>query len=206
MSQKTQLSQKLAKFEGLFCSWFFITDQAMVTALALLFDKVHFLNQLEYVIELSAKYRIEISYSGPIETLSIEPLDPTVKKDPLESLGPRQKRTVHAYLYLSDQFFMHNALLFPDVFYCSLLPKSEVLSTELIKKGKKGELNTYRVTRNPLTVSTGAEHELNRLLSEGKIPIVGGIIPALRAGNKGGFSATQIATALAIKSVALVLP
>jgi hypothetical protein len=55
----SQLIQKLAKFEGIFCSGFFIPDQALVMALALLFERVHFLNQLEYVIELSKKYSIE---------------------------------------------------------------------------------------------------------------------------------------------------
>jgi hypothetical protein len=206
MKQISQLSQKLARFEGLFCSGFFIPDQAMVTALALLFERVHFLNQLEYVIQLSKKYSIEIPHYDRIPQLSLKPIDPTVKEDPLASLSPRQRRTVHTYLYLSDQFFIHNALLFPDIFSCSLLPKGEVLSAKLIKKGKKGELNTYRVTRNPIVVSTEAESELNKLLSEGKIPIIGGIIPESGLPNKGGFPATQIATALAIKSVALVLP
>jgi hypothetical protein len=107
---------------------------------------------------------------------------------------------------LSDEFFMHNALLFPDIFHCSLLPKGDVLSVKLLKKSKKGELNTYRVTRHPLAVSTYADSEFNALLSEGKIPIVGGIVPGLGSVNTRQFSATQIATALAIKSVALVLP
>jgi len=206
MSKKTPLSHQLAKFEGVFCSGFFIPDQAMVTALALLFEKVHFLNQLEYVIELSKSYNIESPNIDRVVQVSLTPLDPSVKEDPLDPLTPRQKRTVHTYLYLSDQFFMRNALLFPEVFHCSLLSKGEVLSVKLIKKRVEGELNLYEVKKNSLRVCTGAQGELNQLISEGKIPIVGGIVPATSSQGKESFSATQIATALAIKSVVMILP
>ena len=208
MTRKTdKLAHDLARFEGVFCSGFFIPDPEIVTALALLFDRIHFLNQLEYVIELSKHYRIEVPHSDKkVDEVGLVPTDHSAEEDPLSSLTADQRRTVYTYLYLSDQFFLHYSSLFPEVFYSSLLPGGEVLTAELVKKGKKEQLNTYRVTRNPLTVSTGAEGEVNRLISEGKIPIFGGIsfLSSLRGGKR--FSATQIASALAIKSVAMVLP
>jgi hypothetical protein len=112
----------------------------MVTALALLFEKIHFLNQLKYVIELSKHFRIEHPIIGQISDFSIKPADPNIEydvEDPLGGLSPGQRRTVQTYLVLSDQFFMRNALLFPKVFHCSLLPKGEVLSAELVKQVKK---------------------------------------------------------------------
>jgi len=201
--EKVTLSQKLARFEGVFCSGFFIPDQAVVTALALLFDKIHFLNQLEYTIEVSKFYRIEHPDIDSVSKIVLTPIDHD-EEDPLVNLSTDQRMTVNTYLYLSDQFFSRNALLFPDIFHCSLLPNSEVLTAELIEKGKPGQLNRYRVTRNPLTVSVGGNNELNKLLKSGCVPIVGGIVPTKTANDS--FSATQIAAALAIKSIAMVLP
>lgn len=206
MTKNIKLSHKLAKFEGVFCSGFFIPDQAMVTALSLIFEKVYFLNQLEYVIELSKKYVINAPAFVENQEIKITPIDTVIKEEPLHSLSLRQKRTVHNYLYLSNHFFMRNALLFPKVFYCSLFPKGKVLSAKLIEKGVKGRLNLYEVKRNPLTVSVGGQGELKRLISEGKIPVVGGIVPIKSSEIDKDFSAMQIATALAIKSIAMVLP
>ncbi len=206
MTKNIKLSHKLAKFEGVFCSGFLIPDQAMITALSLIFEKVHFLNQLEYVIELSKKYTISAPAFIENQEIKITPTDPATKEEPLYSLSLRQKRTVYNYLYFSDQFFMNNALLFPKVFCCSLLAKGEILSAKLIEKGVKGRLNLYEVKRNPLVVSVGGQGELKRLISEGKIPIVGGIVPIKSSEIDKDFSATQIATALAIKSIAMILP
>lgn len=207
MGKKLPLSQKLSKFEGVFCSGFFIPDQAMVTALALLFDKVHFLNQLEYVIELSKTYTMELSELNDfVEKIKLIPKNGQEKKDPLSPLSAQQRRTVLTYLFLGDRFFVRNALLFPEIFKCSLLPKSEVFSAKLIEKGKKGQLNKYEVTRNPLVVCKGAQDELNEFISQGKIPIVGGIASESSGVRSKRFSASEIAAALAIKSVVMVLP
>ncbi|MGA2078055.1 MAG: hypothetical protein ABSH52_31585 [Terriglobia bacterium] len=205
MSNESELSRRLTAFEGVFCSGFFIPNQAIVTALALIFEKVHFLNQLEYVIELSKTLRLKVpGIEDVLDEISLTPVDPENKDDPLASLNSAQRRTVLAYLYLSDRFFMRNALLFPDVFQCPLLPNGEVLSAKLIKQGRPGELNTYEVTRNSLVVAAGARDELQKLLSGGRIAVVGGIMPEHI--RKVRFAATQVATALAIKSIAMVLP
>ena len=79
-----------------------------------------------------------------------------------------------------------------------------MLSVELLKKGPPGQKNLYKVTENPLVVSTEAEDELYRHLSQGHIPIVGGIVQA--SSQSRSSSSMEIATALAIKAVAMVLP
>lgn len=199
------LLHQLARFEGVFCSGFFIPDPALVTALSLIFDRVHYLNQLEYAIELSKRVKIQIADSSKLRDIRLEAVD-GVEEDPLASLTPAQRETALAYIHLADQFFWHYALLFPNVFHCSLLPNGEVLTATLVKKGTKGKLNTYDVKRNPLTVCTDGLHELDRLISEGKIPIVGEVFPTRQGKAKARYSANQVAATLALKSVAMVMP
>jgi len=207
MKSETDLLRKLGSFEGVFCSGLFIPDKAMVTALALLFEKVHFLNQLEYVIEFSKHYSLKISTNVKVEDLKLIPQKSDLGiSDPLSSLTEQQRKTALNYLLLSDSFFVNNALLFPKVFYCSLLPNSEIISVKQVKKGGAGKLNTYSGKKNDLVVSTGRGGELNKLISRGAIPIVGGIVPAKKTGENNQFSAIQLATNLAIKTIAMVLP
>lgn len=205
MSQK-ELLRRLSSFEGVFCSGFFIPDGSVITALALLFEKVHFLNQLEYAIDFSKRYNILLNNPSIINDMRLTPTDESTTEDPLENLAESQKETVKAYLYLSDQFFMQNALLFPNVFNCSLLPNGEVLKVTLIKQGKAGEKNTYNVEKNPLVVCTDGYDELNKLIKSGKIPILTSCGQHMYSVKKDRLSAEQIAANLAINSIAMVLP
>lgn len=207
------LGHQLASFEGVFCSGCLIADPSLITALALLFDKVHFLNQLEYVIELTKHYRIEHPAFNPVELPSLQPVVPhtfepieDMADDPLLELEPEQRRSAHTYLWLTDRFFLRNAPLFPEVFACSLLPGGEVLSAKLVKKGGKGQLNTYQVEKNPLVVSFGSEDELSGLLKEGRVPIVDRLVSRPVGQGQGRRTPTEIAAALAIKTVAMVMP
>lgn len=210
---KASLAQQLSRFDAVFCSGFFIPDPAVVTALALLFERVHFTNNLEYVIEFARKYRFNFTEPleipepelTPTDALNKTPVDNT-EDDPLYSLKPEHKKTAHAYLYFADQFFMEYALLFPDVFYCSHLPNGEVLSAELIREKVDGDLNEYKVTRNPLIVTMGGVQELQRLEAEGKIPVISNVIPSKTSKRKSPQSAEKIAAMLALHSVAMVLP
>jgi len=197
------LAKRITSFEGIFCSGFYIPDQRHITALSLLFDKVHFLNQLEYVIEFSKKYRIELDKEIP--DVELTPFEHDAD-DPLKGLTEEQRKTVNAYLVLSDQFFMKNALLFPKVFSCSLLPNNEVLTAKLIKEGIDGKLNKYEVTRNPLTVCTDAKDEFANYVNSGCVPVFlnGATFTPKQAIS--GVSAQQIAANIALSSVTMVLP
>ena len=201
-----ELLKRLSSFEGVFCSVFFIPDQAVVTALSLLFERVHFLNQLEYAIELSKTVRITLKNSSHIPELKIEPKDGTAH-DPLTGLNDERKRTVHAYLILSDEFFLRNALLFPKIFRCNLFPDSKVITATLIKEGRPGELNTYEVRRNPLVVCTEGFSEVAKHIDAGRVPILCNSGNCLyEATNLNRSDPKSLAASLAIRAVAMSLP
>jgi hypothetical protein len=205
-----ELAKRITSFEGIFCSGFLIPDQRHVTALSLLFEKVHFLNQLEYVIEFSKKYRIRFENEKDIPELNLIPCNGNSSSkdphDPLSGLTNEQRHTVNAYLFLSDEFFNRNALLFPKVFSCSLLPNNEVLSVTLVKEGKNGALNTYQVKRNPMAVCTDAKDEFARYINSGCVPVFLNGAQFTPKSQLSSPNAKQIAANIALSSVAMVLP
>lgn len=197
------LAKRITTFEGVYCSGFYIPDQRHVTALSLLFDKVHFLNQLEYVIEFSKKYRIELNKEIP--DIELTPVGHD-EGDPLSELTKEQRKTVNAYLVLSDQFFMNNALLFPKAFSCSLLPNNEVLSVKLIEEGVNGKLNTYEFTRNPMSVCTGSKDEFANYVNSGCVPVFLNGATFTPHKSYSNPNAKQIAANIALSTVTMVLP
>lgn len=200
------LAKTITTFEGVFCSGFFIPDQRYVTALALLFDKIHFLNQLEHVIEFSKRYSIKFPGEHKTPEMRLTPASEDEADDPLKNLTEEQKATVFKYLFLSDQFFLDNALLFPSVFKCSLLPDGEVLSVKLVEKGMPGQLNKYQATKNPLMVATDAGDEFSKLLSGGRVPVLLSNFHFPTTPGMGAPNAQQIAANIALNTVAMVLP
>jgi hypothetical protein len=199
------LSQQLSKFEAVFYSGFLIPDPAITTALALLFEKVYFLNNLEFVLDFSKRYKFAVSPDKEIPEVKLTSMNSS-DENPLSGLTPSQRRTAKTYLFLADQFFVHNARLFPDVFYCTLLPKGEVLSVELVKEKVDGKLNEYKVTKNSLTVSMEGLTELDRYIAEGKVPILSNVVKHKNKSLESPISASQAAASLALKSIAMVLP
>ncbi|HAI97278.1 MAG: hypothetical protein CL866_06650 [Cycloclasticus sp.] len=183
-----------------------IPDQRHVTALSLLFDKVHFLNQLEYVVEFSKRYRISLNNEENLPELSLVPSSPGSDEDPLKDLTKEQKETVNKYLFLSSEFFYRNSLLFSDVFSCSLLPDDGPMSVKLIKEGKNGEKNTYEVTRNDLVVCTDSMDEMASFIDSGCVPVFMNGAKFTPRNTVVASDAKQIAANIALSSVAMVLP
>jgi len=200
------LSKRITSFEGIFCSGFYIPDQSHVTALSLLFDKVHFLNQLEYVIEFSKKYHLILKNEETLPKLTLTPHETDEAEDPLEGLTKKQKETVNKYLLLSSEFFYKNSALFPDAFSCSLLPPEGPLSVKLIEEGKKGKLNKYSVTRNPIVVATGAKDELASFINSGCVPVFMNGAQFIPKDSISKSTSKQIAAHTALSSIAMVLP
>jgi len=209
MTVKKRLITKAAVFEGVHCSGLWFRDPSLVTAVSLLFEKVHILNHLEYVIDFANRFRLEIpSQPGDID-VKIEPLGEygPEESDPFRELTPTQRRTAYAYLFKAGSFTTFYSELFGEVFQCSLLQDNEPWQVELLRKGDPGELNTYRVKPSPLIVSLGARHELDQLVSRGAIPILGMSIPGEHAvASQKRRTARYLASLLAMKSVDLVLP
>ena len=206
MSQSNiSLSRQLSKFEAVFCSGFLIPDPAITTALSLLFEKVYFLNNLEFVLDFAQRYKFALRPNAPIPEVKLTPVN-EADGDPLSNLTPAERKTAETYLFLADRFFVKNALLFPKVFHCTLLPKGEVFSTKLIKEKVDGKQNLYEVTKNSLAVSMEGINELDRYIEEGKIPILSNVINHNAKSLASPITASHAAATLALKSIAMVLP
>lgn len=205
------MKTKYKTFEAVYCSGFLI-DPPLVTALCLLFDKIHLLNHLEHVIAFSKQFEFVFQKSDMLsrldEMMEIKPVDSEEEgEDPLSRLTTEQKRTARAYLALVDHFTINYHDLFGSVISSSLLPDDKVFDVKLIKKGVKGKLNLYRVEKKPLYVSTGGLGELDTLIAQGLIPVVGKHHARVKGQAENiEQGAVFLASILAMTSVKLVLP
>ncbi|MDF2479426.1 MAG: hypothetical protein K0S24_4909 [Sphingobacterium sp.] len=198
-------------FEGVYCSGFFLKDPSMLTAMSLLFDKVHILNNLEYVIEFSKKYRFNFPKHVASEMekhhMTITPAtDEAGEEDPFEGLTREEKKTATNYLYFASQFLLHNHELVGNVITTSLLPHGEVFNVKLINEGQSGELNTYSVKLNSLSVTTGGLEELNNFLNRGVVPLFARNTHTHFPVPNGGMNTSYLATLIGMKAVEMVLP
>jgi hypothetical protein len=207
MNQKDkELLNNLSTFNGVYLSGFYIKNKATVTALSLLFEKVHLPNQLEMVIEFAKNYLFDPENRFPDIKIEIESIeDEGGQDDPLAGLNEVEKLTAQKYLYVSQMFCIHNHELFPTIFTTDMLENNKVLDVKLIKKGVKGKLNKYRVTPAPQIVSLNGLSAIKTKLDNGFVPIIGQeklYDTALNVfkDNKA------VASILAMKSVEMLLP
>lgn len=207
MRQKEkEFLSSLTTFNGIYLSGFYIKNEATVTALSLLFEKVHLPNQLELVIEFAKKNIISPENIMPGWDVNIESIEEKDSQlDPFEGLTEIQKLTVKRYLLFSLDFCIQNQELFPTVFTTDMLKNSRALNVELIKKGKDGGLNTYQVELAPLIVSLDEFSKISNKLNEGYIPIIGqekiyNDKSSIFNNNK------EVASILAMKSIEMLTP
>lgn len=205
--KEKELSKRLTSFEGAYLSGFFMTNQSMVTAMSLLFEKIYLPNQLELVIELSKKYKIETSIEKETK-MHFERIDgdKRVIENPLEELTPAQQKTAQDYLLIAHQFCMRNHELFPTIFETDLLKDNKVFDVELVEKGKKGELNKYKVKTNPIQVTTEGMHQLHNRLKSGSVPLIGVGDFDLSTTKLENIPDASVAALIAMKSIEMVLP
>lgn len=202
------ISKRLATFEGAYLSGFFMTKPAMVTAMALLFEKIYLPNQLELVIEISKKYRIEtkIDKDFRLKFEKIEPDGQIIIEDPLTGLSAIEQKTAHQYLMLAHEFCVRNHELFPAIFETDLLKKNEVFDVELVEKGVGKNLNKYNVRMNPLQVTTDGIGELMKRLRRGSVPLLGMGELQLETFSMKEIPDKSIAALIAMQSMELILP
>lgn len=193
---RKDLSKQLARFEGTYMSGFFMANPAMVTGMSLLFDKIYLPNQLELVIELSKRYRINTS----INDIAI-----SIEGDPLAELSAPQKETAHKYLLLAHNFYTKHHELFPAIFESDLFVDNEVFNVKLLKKGDKG-LNTYEVSLNAMQVTLDGLEEIDKRLKMGSVPLIG--VGDLNLGHLkiDKLTDSSIAALIAMRSIEMVLP
>lgn len=205
--KEKELSKRLSTFQGAYLSGFFMTNQSMVTAMSLLFEKIYLPNQLELVIELSKKYRIDTSIKEELQ-MKFERIDgdELIIENPLEGLTEAQQKTAKDYLITAHGFCIRNYELFPSIFETDLLKNNQVFDVELVKKGENGKLNTYNVKTNPLQVTTDGLHELENKLKRGFVPLLGLDEFDLSTTKINNIPNSSIATLIAMKSIEMVLP
>jgi len=191
-------------FEAVYTSGLTI-DSSLLTALCLIFDKIHILNNLEFAIELSKNYKFETINAELAELargMEILPADENyAEPNPLSILNEEQAFTAKCYLSTVFEFGLrYDSLFEAGVINCSLFKDNQPIKVKPTKKGKPGELNTYEAFHN--------KEELNRMVESGKVPILG--YPHVKLKNaktkSKKFTAPQLAYMLALRPLNLVLP
>lgn len=194
---------QLTRFSAVYCSGPFIPDPSAVTALALLFDKVHLPNNVEIIKAVARKYNFSPVDWGPgiRATVQLERSD----RDSFSDLTPAQSASVERYLTAAIGFAHTFADLYGPVFESEMFeesPKLQVLEPRKpLEEGKGRFVTTFRQT---LTFAEGDEDRLPRLLDQGYVPVVGKYHPV--DGAVDAASTRQLAALLAMKSIEMVLP
>lgn len=207
---KKKTKSSFESFEGVYCSGFFIKNPALVTAMCLLFEKIHILNHLEYVINFSKKFQFVFPQEPPPfihDVVYLEPVSPEDEEEnPFHNLTLKERQTANTYLNLASRFIIHYSDLFGEVLHSSLIPSGKVLDVQLVKKGVPGRKNTYCVKMNPLVVSTDSLNELDNLISRGAVPVLDKYRVGTNRLSNETLRPRYLASLLAMKSVELILP
>jgi len=155
--------------------------------------------QVEAIRAFSQSYEI----TGDIDELTEISIEPD---DPFAALTPEERVTALRYLDHSFRFVQGYASLFGDVFQTNAFEEALPYKAELVRQGAPGELNTYKVTTQPM-IMTDDEELYPRLISEGYVPIVTYTGGRATGGNKLNEHTTkQLAALLAMKSVEMLFP
>lgn len=199
----------IGQFKAAYCSGFLIHDSSLITAMALLFEKVYLPNSIEFIKEFSKHYQI---LPGPLSkdsgfSMTITDYYSGKEANPFSDLTEQQQQTVLLYFECAVQFIFANGLLFPDVFETPLFENGQPLEITLVKKGKPGKKNLYKGTPKPLLLTENDEDSLPSLLSKGYVPVVGHRlheVPLQKAVDNT--SAKQLAALLGMTSISVLFP
>lgn len=202
----------VTNFKALYCSGFFIPNPAAITAMSLLFEKVFLPNNLNLIKEFSKRFLIQGLVLPPqLGHVTLKITCNGKPADPFKRLSPAQRKTALSYLNGGMLFSMAYSELFDEVFESNLFEEKTPYEVELIKKGRKGKLNTYKVKLRPMILHESAEEEeresFSNMIEEGYIPLVTKYIPFNKQRkNLHQTTAKQLAVLLAMKSVEMILP
>jgi hypothetical protein len=210
MSNK-QISQALSSFEAIYCSGFFVPDPALITAMGLLFERVHFVNHVEYIVHFARNFEFSLTEEQKRELLDVQ-LNPAPgltfdEADPFRELDDDEKITAYAYLEKARLFLYDYSELFPTVFQSSYLPSGKIIDIKLMdKKPQKGKY-LWGFRWNPMFLSLGQTQEIEEHIQKGAIPIVASHDmnrPQIRMRRK--LSGIDVASILAMQAVEMMLP
>lgn len=191
-------------FRAVYCSGLLIPNQATVAALGLLFEKVYLPNNIEFVVEFAKKYKLR-SKNDKYKDILVTPQGHTAE-NPIDLLPLEQQENAYKYLDWCMECAIRNHSLFGEVIESSAFGDSGPLHAELMKEGGPGKLNTYRVTRVPLTLVGEDADRLANLVKSGYVPVIGNPHGTDLAHGADGRTAKELAALLAIKSVEMLFP
>jgi hypothetical protein len=197
----------------------------MVSALSLLFEKVSLPRNLNFVKEFARKYQfagqfktvealiVEVMLQGFFEKYPTNNPNPRFRvgnfdddDDPLSDLTDVQKETANLYLMKGIMFALAYKSLFPEVFETQLVTNTSVTSERI---NDENEESPQRKLTLSYTVEFDErwEDSFPTLVSNGYIPVIGSYqLGQTFNQNLDEFSARQIATLLAMKSVEIIFP
>lgn len=191
-------------FRAVYCSGLLIPNQATVTALGLLFEKVYLPNNIEFAVDFAKKYRIN-SKTDRYKKITIEPESPG-DVNPFDKLSPEQQENAYKYIDWCMDCAIRNHSLFGPVIESEAFGGSGPLHAELIEQGGPGELNTYQVSKVPMTLIGDEPDGIAGLIKSGYVPVVGDLHGASFMKGEHGRTAKELAALLAIKSVEMLFP
>jgi hypothetical protein len=200
--------RSLAAFEAVYCSGLFITDPALVTALAILFDRVYLPNYIEYVLEFPRRFRIENRSILPLtrSDISIRGND-SGDFSVLSNLTPEQRLTALNYMIMTEAFHRQYQPLLGSVFESSLEPHWDKTTAAQIASPIRGHLQPGRVQAGlRMNIQAHPQPYVDGLIEAGVVPVLGAHhIPTVET-HASPRVARNVAAILAINAVRLVLP
>ncbi len=211
MSDK-QLSQALSSFEGIYCSGFFVPDPALVTAMGLLFERVHFVNHVEYIVDFTKNFEFPLTEAQKRELLDVN-THPTPgftfdEADPFRELNSTQKANAYAYLEVSRSFLSNYSELFPTIFESRYLPFGKIFDLKLMsdKPTKEGKY-LWQYRSNPMILSLGQTQEIEEYIGKGAVPILASHdMNRTQIRMRRKLSSRDVASILAMHAVEMMLP
>lgn len=203
------------KFSGVYCSGSFIKNASAVTALALLFEDLYIPNNLALALEFAKHYRftrLPQKIQDDAMGMTFKPDDP-LAPDPLSGLSESQQLVIKQYYMITQQFFLQYRELIGSFIKTDIFHNQNMINVELVKQGKPGEQNTYKVSLSPLNVYLLDNNEydpMENMLSQGAIPIIcdetAKLYRAPHPTDPKDINARALACILAMKSIELVIP
>jgi hypothetical protein len=202
-----------------------IPDRRAITALALLFDKVHLPAHIKPVKSFAQRYRI----SSEIDKILKSTITSDgVEIDPFSDLDSEERKTALRYLHWSLAFSVEYMELFGEVFQTDAFEGRRVLDIKLVRegspdeqerykdgqeldfnvviKGRPGIHERYKVRLAPM-VLTDDDDMYPRLIEDGYVPIVTHRDITIDDSERLDLATTKQMTALlAMKSVEMLFP
>jgi hypothetical protein len=172
-----------------------------MAALGLLFEKVYLPNNIEFIVDFAEKFKIK-TVSDRYKNLELT----SDFEDPFAHLSESQQENAYKYMQLCLDFAIRNHELFDDVIETNAFDGGVPLHAELVKEGGFGELNTYKVTRVPLTLVGESAEEMASRIQSGYVPVIGNMVGPKMLQQGVGTTAKELAALLAIKSVEMLFP